>query len=149
MDSTRGSRPQKTSTVATSGRQLRSISTRSQNNNAGTGRPSATHLRGTFVIGIIAIENVIQMDKNGGYSSTVRTFAVTSSLIVLPNIIQPRTAMTQSKEYCKASVNRNDRLFARPSYRKNVGRHKASSVFVRMPHIPVYVGKYPVTSPRR
>lgn len=51
-------------------------------------------------MGITATDIIMQIDNNCGYSFIVNTFAVTSSRIVSPNIIQPRTAIAQSREYC-------------------------------------------------
>lgn len=58
-----------------------------------------THFKGTLVIGMIAMNNMMQRERARGYWFAMSTLAVTSSKIAPPNIIQPTTAIAQSREY--------------------------------------------------
>lgn len=58
-----------------------------------------TYFKGTLVIGMIAINMTMQMDKACGYSDVNSTLAVISSETLSPNISQPTIAIAQSREY--------------------------------------------------
>lgn len=58
-----------------------------------------THFNGTFVIGMMAMNMIMQIDNICEYSSVRRILAVTSSRTSSPNMIQPTMAIVQSREY--------------------------------------------------
>lgn len=97
----RGTSPQRTSMVATRGRQLQRVNRKSPSARREKSKLDMlnTYFKGTLVIGIVAINTIMQIDKARGNSFVNRMLAVISSRTVSPNISQPTMAIAQSREY--------------------------------------------------
>lgn len=69
LSPTHGSKPRRTSKVATSGQQLRFVSDIESRILVESTKAGQSHLRGTLVMKIIVIETIMHTCKNSGYSS--------------------------------------------------------------------------------
>ena len=97
--------PQRISTVATRGRELNGVSDLATHNSQ-----RSTHFRGTLVMGMMAMNIIMQIDRDRGYSSVINMLLVISSRMPSPNMIQPITAIEQSSKNWHSKV-RNNEIF--------------------------------------
>lgn len=73
------------------------------------------------MIGMIAMNIIIQIDRNCGYSLVTNMLLVISSRTPSPNIIQPIIAIEQSSKNWHSAVRYNENSHSFTSYRKGVG----------------------------